>query len=256
MNRSATKPSPLPLLLAVLAGLALALASCGGSATADLSAQDEEGSTVDAPSPDTSDGTASSETSAVEATNSGEAEDATAAEPAQPEPGPDPQVSADDIPLATTPPGGYGTTMPPPILADCTEPLSSDAADLRGMWQIVGPETDGDVVPVGGVQRVEQCGNRLVITSGGVIHDMRVDGTLENGVNDVAASDFTTPVRVAASWEDNVHILRPEGLPIEVTRHLDGDQLIWRYFNFAARLDRIGPPEMDPPASSSRPEAG
>ena len=112
------------------------------------------------------------------------------------------------------------------------------------MWQIVGPENEGDVA-VGEVQRIEQCGNRMVITSGGVVHDMRVDGTLDNGVNDVAASDFTTPVRVAAFWEDGVHVLRPDGLPIEVTRHLDGDQLIWRYIGFAARLDRIGPADME-----------
>ena len=159
------------------------------------------------------------------------------------------QLTADDIPIANTPAGGYGDTMPPPVLADCTEALSDDAVDMRGMWQIVGPEIEGEDVPMGEVQRIEQCGNRMVITSGGVVHDMRVDGTLENGVNDVAARDFVTPVRVAAFWEDGVHVLRPEGIPIEVTRHLDGDQLIWRYLGFAARLDRLGPPEMNPPAA-------
>ncbi len=161
-----------------------------------------------------------------------------------------PPVTADDIPVAQTPPGGYGDVMPAPVLSGCTEPLSDDAVDMRGMWQIVGPENEneneneGDVA-VGEVQRIEQCGNRMVITSGGVVHDMRVDGTVENGVNDVAARDFTTPARVAAFWEDDVHVLRPDGLPIEVTRHLDGDQLIWRYVGFSARLDRIGPPDMD-----------
>lgn len=159
------------------------------------------------------------------------------------------QLTADDIPIANTPAGGYGDTMPPPVLAGCTEALSDDAGDMRGMWQVVGPEIEGEDVPMGKVQRIEQCGNRMVITSGGVVHDMRVDGTLENGVNDVAARDFVTPVRVAAFWEDGVHVLRPEGIPIEVTRHLDGDQLIWRYLGFAARLDRLGPPEVNPPAA-------
>jgi hypothetical protein len=28
---------------------------------------------------------------------------------------------ADDIPVAHTPPGGYGDEFPPPILAGCTE---------------------------------------------------------------------------------------------------------------------------------------
>lgn len=149
---------------------------------------------------------------------------------------------AGDIPRAHTPPGGYGDTMPAPVLAECTDPLSDDAVDLRGLWQVVGPETeDGPDVPIGLVSRIEQCGDRVVITSGGVVHDMRCDGTLENGVNDVAA-DFTTPVRVAASFEGGQHILRPESLPITVTRHLEGDQLIWRYVGFAARMDRIEAP--------------
>jgi len=156
-----------------------------------------------------------------------------------------PEVNAGDIPVAHTPGGGYGDTMPPPFLTACTEPLSEDAIDMRGVWQIVGPEIEGDDVPLGGIQRIEQCGNRVVITSGGVVHDMRVDGTFDNGVNDVAARDFTTPVRVAAFFEDGVHVLRPEGLPIEVTRQLDGDQLIWRYVGFSARLDRLGPADME-----------
>ena len=31
------------------------------------------------------------------------------------------------------------------------------------------------------VERIEQCGNRLVVTGGGVVHDMVVDGTYEPG---------------------------------------------------------------------------
>jgi len=159
-------------------------------------------------------------------------------------------LTADAIPVAYTPEGGYGETMPPPVLASCDEVLSAGAIDMRGMWQIVGPaEPGGNPVPVGMVQRIEQCGNRVVITSGGVVHDMRVDGTFDNGVNDVAAQDFTTPVRVAAFFEDGVHVLRPDGLDIEVTRRLDGDQLIWSYLGFDARLDRLGPAEMAPPSS-------
>lgn len=152
-------------------------------------------------------------------------------------------MRVDDIPIAKTPPGGYGDTMPPPLLAGCDDPLSADAVDMRGTWEIVGPEEEGGpAVPVGSIQRIEQAADRVVITSGGVVHDMRCDGTVENGVNDVAAADFVTPVNVAASFEDGVHVLRPDGIPIEVTRHLDGEQLIWRYVGFAARLDRIDPP--------------
>ncbi|MDH4171530.1 MAG: hypothetical protein OEW42_18265 [Acidimicrobiia bacterium] len=162
-----------------------------------------------------------------------------------------PDSNADDIPIAFTPEGGYGDVMPDPVLAGCTEPLVEGAPDLRGIWRVVGPERDGEPNPVdGAIQRIEQCGDRIVITSGGVIHDMRVDGTLENGVNDVTAMDFATPIRVAAFYEDGTHVLRPEGLDNEITRHLDGNQLIWRYVGFATRSDRLGPPDMEPPKAA------
>ena len=44
-------------------------------------------------------------------------------------------MRADAIPVAHTPPGGYGDEMPPPVLAECTEPLVDDAppaSDLLG----------------------------------------------------------------------------------------------------------------------------
>ena len=35
-------------------------------------------------------------------------------------------------------------------------------------------------------------------------------------------------------------MLRPIGIPIEVSRHLDGDELVWEYGPFfTARLERI-----------------
>ena len=70
------------------------------------------------------------------------------------------------------------------------------------------------------LERVEQCGDRLVITGGGVIHDMRCDGTEANGVHDVAELDFTTPITVVSTYENYVHVLRPVGIPIEVTRRV------------------------------------
>ncbi len=183
---------------------------------------------------------------AEEGTNVTESSPATTGTPA-------PAVLAADIPVAKTPPGGW-TTMPAPILTACTEPLVEGAPDLRGMWKTVSVEVEGQPAPddhpaYGVVQRVEQCGDRIVITAGGIIHDMRADGTEENGVNDVAERDFTTPITVVATYEDGVHVLRPVGIPVEVTRELDGDQMIWTYLNFTARLERIGPPEADPPAA-------
>jgi hypothetical protein len=159
-----------------------------------------------------------------------------------------PVVSADAIPVAHTPPGGYGDTMPPPILGSCTEPLVAGAPDLRGMWRVkeVVDAASGQVVAdhpaIGHVQRVEQCGDRLVVTAAGVIHDMRCDGTEEHGVHDVAERDKTTEITVVATYEDGVHVLRPVGIPVEVIRRRDGADLIWTYLGFTARLEHLGPP--------------
>ncbi len=154
-------------------------------------------------------------------------------------------MRADEISVATTPPGGYGTTMPPPILAGCTEPLVPAAPDLRGRWRVVAVDRGGQPAPepdpvLDHVERIEQCGDRLVVTAKGVIHDMRCDGTERNGVHDVAAVGGQ-PVHVVASFEDGVHVLRPLGLPgVEVTRHLEAGQLVWSYAGlFTARLERV-----------------
>lgn len=160
-------------------------------------------------------------------------------------------LRASEIPVAHTPPGGY-QTFPPLVLGGCTEPLAPGAPALRGMWDTV--EVNGTPPPVGHplyghFERIEQCGNRIAITSGGVIHDMVCDGTFENGVHDVAARDFTTPIDVVCTFENGVHVLRPVLAPgVEVTRRLDGDVLVWNYLNgYVSRLVRLGPPESAPP---------
>ncbi|MGZ4675248.1 MAG: hypothetical protein ACXVJ7_13620 [Acidimicrobiia bacterium] len=155
-----------------------------------------------------------------------------------------PTRGAAEIPVAHTPPGGYGAEMPPPVLAGCTDPPAADAPDLRGLWRVVAVEAEGVLVPdhpaLGHVQRVEQAADRIVITAGGVVHDMRCDGTEANGVHDVAEFDKTTPITVVATYEDGVHVLRPVGLPVEVTRRRDGNAMLWTYIGFTARLERIG----------------
>ena len=50
------------------------------------------------------------------------------------------------------------------------------------------------------VERIEQCGDRVCITSSGIIHDMRADGTAEHGVNDVAADG--REISVVCTFED------------------------------------------------------
>ena len=152
-------------------------------------------------------------------------------------------MKADDIPIAYTPPGGYGDAIPPPVLRECTEPLVAHAPDLQGLWEVVEVHDDsGKVIEghpaLGHVQRVEQCGNRLVVTGGGIVHDMRCDGTESGAVHDVAEFDYTTPITVIATYEDGVHVLRPVGLPIEVKRWRAGDDMMWQYLGFTARLAR------------------
>jgi hypothetical protein len=148
--------------------------------------------------------------------------------------GPAQVVQASDIPVAHTPPGGYGEVMPAPILARCTEPLAPDAPDLRGTWEATSVEIDGTPAPSDHplwrhVERIEQCGDRVIVTSTGVIHDMRADGTVENGVNDVSAGSYQ-PIQVVATFESFVLVLRPVGIAgIEVTRERDGEALVWHY---------------------------
>lgn len=164
------------------------------------------------------------------------------------DPGSAPVVRADDIPVAHTPDGGWHGEMPPPVLAACTEPLAEGAPDLRGTWQAVSvTDAEGNPLPdhplARHVERIEQCGNRVVITSEPVIHDMRADGTLENGVNDVAAANFA-PIQVAAVFNGNRLDLYPFGYdpskdPL-VTRERVGDELVWTYVGLRIVMRRAG----------------
>ena len=154
-------------------------------------------------------------------------------------------LGPDAIPVVHTPAGGW-TEMPPPVLAGCEDPLVDGAPDLRGMWTVVDVRVNGAAAPDhparGHVQRVEQCGDRLVVTASGIIHDMRCDGTEENGVHDVAEFDHRTPITVVATYEGGAHVLRPVGLPgIEVTRRREGGFMVWNYVGFEARLERRHP---------------
>lgn len=169
----------------------------------------------------------------------------------------DGSVTADDIAIAHTPPGGYGLTFPPPVLARCTEPLAAGAPDLRGIWKVVRAERAGVPVPEGDyihsyVERIEQCGNRIVDMGGGTIADARADGTIANGVHDVSVWDYTTPIQVVASYEDGVFVLRPVLIPalpftvswVKVTRRLDAEgHMVWTRpdrGHLVVTLERIG----------------
>ena len=151
-----------------------------------------------------------------------------------------------EIPKSFTPAGGYGTEMPAPVLAGCTDALAENIPDFRGLWQAIDVQVNGVVAPPQlkvwqHVERIEQAGNRVVITAGGVVHDMYADGTFENGVNDVMAVDFKTLITVAATFENDVLVLRPRGFDgVEIKRWFDGEHLMWEYSTaFLVRLERV-----------------
>ena len=158
-------------------------------------------------------------------------------------------ASASDLPLDGTKPGASLAVWPSRTLAECREPLASGAPDLRGVWEVVDGRMKGHV------ERIEQAGNRITITVGGLVHDMFCDGTLEHGVDDVAGFGGDR-IRVAATFEDGVHKLRPFGKRIvAVTRRLDGDEMVWRYGLFRNRLRRLESPPFDHPAPRAAAEA-
>ena len=158
-----------------------------------------------------------------------------------------------NAPTAFTPAGGYGDTskgryereLPAPILSD-DEALADGVPDLRGTWKVAALLVNGVAAPAdhhlwAHFERIEQSGNRVIVVGGGVIHDFAsCDGTLENGLHDVMAIDFATPLQVAATFEDGVLVMRPDGIPVEVKRWREGEQLVWEYsIAFTARLNRI-----------------
>jgi hypothetical protein len=127
--------------------------------------------------------------------------------------------------------------------------LAPGVPDLRGVWEVYEGRMTGHV------ERIEQAGNRIVITTGGLVHDMFADGTLENGVDDISGFDGPR-IRVAATFEGGVHKLRPLAKKVvAVTRRLVGDEMVWRYGPFRNRLHRLDAPPFDHPATRAAAEA-
>jgi hypothetical protein len=84
------------------------------------------------------------------------------------------------------------------FLTACTQPIAPGVVDLRGLWQDPKkPDSPGE--------RIEQCGLRIIITGGGVVHDTYIagtqtkNGTLANGVVDVSYYDCS-PINVAGRF--------------------------------------------------------
>ncbi len=153
-----------------------------------------------------------------------------------------------DIPKGNTPGCGY-EHFPLPILAECTEPLPEGAADIRGLWQAVSGK-------VGHVERVEQCGSRVVITAAGIIHDGGPNANAdtvglnsndtEGGVLFIAGDkEYCNRTSASMRWNNKVLEFNVFGWgPIVVKRYLqdapEGKQLVWEYADGSiTAMDRI-----------------
>lgn len=153
---------------------------------------------------------------------------------------------AADIPKGNTPGCAY-PHFPLPILAQCTEPLPDEADDIRGLW--IGVKGGH----VGHVERVEQCGNRTVVTSSGIIHDYGPNSTAGLTTNDTEGAVLFTAgekefcMRSSASmiWENKQLNFYAFGWgPKVVKRYLEksqsGEQLVWEYADGSTtHMDRI-----------------
>ena len=130
--------------------------------------------------------------------------------------------SANDIPKAYTPDCSY-TNIPMPILAECTEPLAEGVVDMRGLWLGI---SDGDEH----LERIEQCGNRVVITAFGIVHDFRLDGTLKNGARDVGllCNNFNSAIHFD---EEGVMVFRLFNLFDTVFREMRNEEMIFTFIN-------------------------
>ena len=117
---------------------------------------------------------------------------------------------------------GY-ESIPMPILAECTESLAEGVVDMRGLWLGVSGR-------VGHLERIEQCGNRVVVTAHGVIHDFRTDGSLENGAQDVgvACNNFNTAIHFD---EEGVMVFRLFDLFDTVFREMRDDEMIFTFID-------------------------
>jgi hypothetical protein len=142
-------------------------------------------------------------------------------------------TKAADIPMVRTPAGRWHE-WPPLVLVGCDEPLVAGAPDIRGVWQAYkGPMT-------GHIERNEQAGDRVVITAGGVIHDMFANGTMAGGVHDEGVGG--AEIHVVARYEDGRLDLYLNGTRRVVSRYRDGADLVWRWGPYTSRLRRLERP--------------
>jgi hypothetical protein len=148
---------------------------------------------------------------------------------------------AKDIAKGNTPGCAYDY-FPLPILRQCTEPLAEGAVDIRGLWIGVSGK-------VGHIERVEQCGSRVVVTSSGVIHDSGPNSSGGYNSNDTEGNvtfllgdqEYCPRTSAGMFWNKGVLDFKVFGWgPVVVRRYLSGEQLVWEYPDGSTTyMDRI-----------------
>ena len=149
---------------------------------------------------------------------------------------------AAEIPKGNTPGCSYDH-FPLPVLAECTEPLPEGADDIRGLW--VGVEGGH----TGHVERVEQCGSRVVVTAAGIIHDAGPNSTGGLPSNDTEGAviftignrEYCPRTSAGVAWNAGVLDFHVFGWgPVVVRRYMNNNQLIWEYADGSTtRMDRL-----------------
>ena len=148
---------------------------------------------------------------------------------------------AKDIAKGNTPGCAYDH-FPLPILRQCTEPLAEGAGDIRGLWIGVSGK-------VGHIERVEQCGSRVVVTSSGLIHDSGPNSSGGYNSNDTEGNvtfllgdqEYCPRTSAGMFWNKGVLDFKVFGWgPVVVRRYLSGEQLVWEYADGSTTyMDRI-----------------
>jgi len=151
--------------------------------------------------------------------------------------------SATEIPRVNTPivPFGYGDSYPAPFYTDCTSPIAEGIPDLQGEWKEQTVTIDGTEFQASGEysERIEQCGNRILVASTGLLHEFfMTDNTMFNGANDV--NSMGQPVHATGRFEGNSLVLtgvfppQAEIMLPDVTRELiqdDSGVEVLKFFN-------------------------
>jgi hypothetical protein len=132
------------------------------------------------------------------------------------------------------PEGTCQSDWPEPWLANCTEPLAPGVPDLRGLW-----------ADEGHVERVEQCGDLVILVGDNYTHGGFATGRVEDGVDDFRADGTcSVPIQVALSYEGQSLQFRTGGVVV-VTRTLEtsndgADELVWVFAGSErARMRRV-----------------